>query len=949
VLRLTSSGLTLFLITILIWFSISAGSVIISNQTTDCSDIVILFARGSSSNPEGLSLDKPFSEAFELGVDDPNNPGKIIGAEEVPGSFFRWMEKRITADYPNINYKAISIHNSGKGWSPNGYPAVGIFDFNPFQQNFHNMIGAEFSWWPAGLYRESVGSGAIELTAQVNDEVTHCPNQRIVIGGYSQGAHVVHEALNLIPENQRNIIDNVVLFGDPKFVGSEYNKLNPFQKPRAYPWHRGTAGLREEGLADALVPYVPTDMEYKTISWCHEDDFVCTGMSGVSWSASNNILGPGNGSISDLNGALGDGHRRYPVFGVPEATEEVVANLHSHLLTLEKQRGGFDPEKEPIASPYSSGMVNNRAVDLMFAFNFTSGNEDALFQYFQRLRDMLGVYKGSFPRLAVGSVMYTDMTGDSVNSPVSGYTRQPLQLNPSNTSTYSTNLYMYGPMGGGGDYPENHGMAIERAGMFADWRSDATKHLVLFAERPAHEAYSFNICDSAVVSALPHSGEQPCIPGSIFNTDSHPEWCSDISSVLRDETCEYNGPATSTHIVSRTLADAVILARAKGFAVDIIQPHTARTGVDEYPPTKVEEQLSQLAESTGGLYLKYEAFGEAEMRDALWRILNHRVQAQYAREYVPSSLLNFTSPTPMGGVDSVAILPTGTTSLITTSPVSGARSYEWDITGDEGVDLTSYGPSIEIQPEATKNVISARAVTPVNVPASARTAYIVTDQYIPYTPAYETRLIDGLEGLITEQSGAHIRISWDTRAISSTSLVLVKDAVSGALLHSVGASRGSANLEPDMLSGKLNIQLVNEDGESSPQPIDMSVPGWLGDDVGQNIDKVVTQKEQNTIQRTTTTVRDTPSFNGQSSPSLSGDTQATFVQGDVVETNPQDNVGGVEDVKRLFPGEDVGGTPVVEEELVNWRVILLVGVGVLVLCGGAAVLIYRQNNSENNE
>jgi hypothetical protein len=152
-----------------------------------------------------------------------------------------------------------------------------------------------------------------------------------------------------------------------------------------------------------------------------------------------------------------------------------------------------------------------------------------------------------------------------------------------------------------------------------------------------------------------------------------------------------------------------------------------------------------------------------------------------------------------------------------------------------------------------------------------------------------------------------------------------------------------------MLSGKLNIQLVNEDGESSPQPIDMSVPGWLGDDVGQNIDKVVTQKEQNTIQRTTTTVRDTPSFNGQSSPSLSGDTQATFVQGDVVETNPQDNVGGVEDVKRLFPGEDVGGTPVVEEELVNWRVILLVGVGVLVLCGGAAVLIYRQNNSENNE
>ncbi|CRK42126.1 hypothetical protein BN1723_005285, partial [Verticillium longisporum] len=52
-----------------------------------------------------------------------------------------------------------------------------------------------------------------QLTARA---VTQCPNTKIVLSGYSQGAQVVHNAAGQLTAAQTNRVTAVLTFGDPK-------------------------------------------------------------------------------------------------------------------------------------------------------------------------------------------------------------------------------------------------------------------------------------------------------------------------------------------------------------------------------------------------------------------------------------------------------------------------------------------------------------------------------------------------------------------------------------------------------------------------------------------------------------------------------------------------------------------------------------------------------------
>jgi len=803
----------------------AVGAREIVNTSDQCSDVLMLFARGSSSNPNGLNTDFPFSEEFQNGMDDPENPGKKIGAEEIPGSFFRWMEKRIKADYPHVDYKAVSVHYSGKGYSQNGYPAVGIFG----PTTIGNALQAKFTWWEAGEYNDSVDSGSQELAGYVRDSTINCPAQRIVVGGYSQGAHVVHEALNIIPDNERSVIDNVVLFGDPKFVASDFDKFNPFDKPRAYPWHRGTAGLRETGLSGTFDPYVPADMTYKTISWCHEDDFVCTGFSGLSWAITNHEM-PGNEhSIwKGVSGAIGDGHTRYPVFGVPESTGEVMENLRTHLTALEKDRGGIDPKLNPYQKVYDTSLVNDRPIDLMLALNYTGGNEDSQAQYMNNLKNITKQYKKNFTQMNTGGLMYTDLAGNAYtanSSYVAGYARQANQLSSNMDNAFNGNVYFGGGPGGGGDYPENHGMLIERGGMFANWRDNATKHLVIFAERPAQESWSFNMCTSSTIGAFQYGAETPCVSGNQFSTTSRPQWCSTIVEVISLSTCPFNGPTTYTKVVSRSLSDAVLLARAKGFVVDIVQPHGARdTMPAPHTPTYVENQLKTLAESTGGLYLKYGAFDEPAMRDAIWQILNHQPKIMSVSQHRSGDLLDFSDtkllPLPILGK---AEFLEGKSSLVSVTPVSGARSYGWDFDSNGLIDEYSDGPSTEKnfdQPGMmTVKAYSGPSGTG-EISAKVLTFGVTPDE----SPQYIPEALSGLDGLSANRlDGTQTtNISWDVPADHTEfGLVVIKDDSSGIVLATIPVSEGAIDI--DSSASVLSVQYVDDGAEAEEQSVQVTI------------------------------------------------------------------------------------------------------------------------------
>ena len=892
---------------------INADAKQIENTDSSCADLIVLFARGSSSNPDDEYINFPFTKEFAK-------------QEEVPGAFFQWMEKHIKADLPHINYKAISIHNSGHGWSVNGYPAVGVFDFNPLSGNFQNMMNAAFSWWPAGDYRNSVDSGAHELAGQVNFETSNCPNQRIVVGGYSQGAHVVHEALKIIPEEQRSVIDNVVLFGDPKYIAAKFNKFDLLDTPVSYPWARGTAGLRETGLAGPEFPYVPEDMKYKTISWCHEDDFVCTNFSGVSWAIKKHAL-PGNDYSlwKDPKAAMGDGHMRYPNFGVPEAAEEVFNNIRNELAPIEIARGGLDSDADPSKKIYDGSQVNDRHIDIMFAFNRTSGNDDALFQYLNKLPNILVEDKNIFPNLNTGSIMYTDMAGGSGygKSYIAAYSQVPNQLTGNIANTFKWSPYLYGPPGGGGDYPENHGMAIERAGTFAGWRKEAVRHVVVFAERPASESYTFDACSTSVLSAFPIPGVSHCNNGATFSTYNQSFLCENILDVLASDTCKYAGPDTNSRYVSRSLVDAVTLARARGFVVDIVQPHKARDGIQAFPPASVEAQLKNLAESTGGLYLKYDTFGEPQMRDAMWRILNHIPSLMNLKQYLPGTNLNpLVAPTELIPNLQIVNLEITPNQQLLTSPISGARSYSWDLDGDGVIDQTSEGPAVQISSPVTESGF----MRVYAMEGDQGGGNVLSELVMPYVPTssnseetYLPTTIDSINDISASRAegSTNLEFVWGADVFSENDLLLFRDPVSGIILASVPATEGAFEIDLGSDFGNtIIVQAVAGGGES--EPLEVTIDTLTTAVVGENNFKEVL-KEPNSffeLPSSNTSAQAPFAYDSpvQTASESTNSPQAILAVAGAqdTKTNPQSAVGGVDEVQKLFPEENI--SPPVQEK-----------------------------------
>lgn len=92
------------------------------------------------------------------------------------------------------------------------------------------------SWIPLKIngsmiaeYLASVESGSAALTSLLRSKHTACPEQKIVLAGYSQGALVIHHALNRLSDANAAVVDSIVatnLLADPaQAVFSSHVKL----------------------------------------------------------------------------------------------------------------------------------------------------------------------------------------------------------------------------------------------------------------------------------------------------------------------------------------------------------------------------------------------------------------------------------------------------------------------------------------------------------------------------------------------------------------------------------------------------------------------------------------------------------------------------------------------------------------------------------------------------
>ncbi|HZU50062.1 MAG TPA: cutinase family protein [Mycobacterium sp.] len=99
-------------------------------------------------------------------------------------------------------------------------------------------------------YVNSALAGASDASAHVQNTVATCPNTKVVLGGYSQGAGVMDLVSNQLPPQTANHVAAVALFGNPS---SSY----------------------ANSLTNGQIPAVNSAYRPKTIDLCLPDDIIC--------------------------------------------------------------------------------------------------------------------------------------------------------------------------------------------------------------------------------------------------------------------------------------------------------------------------------------------------------------------------------------------------------------------------------------------------------------------------------------------------------------------------------------------------------------------------------------------------------------------------------------------------------------------------------------------------
>jgi hypothetical protein len=212
------------------------------DTTAECADLTIIFARGS---------------------------GQVLDQREAP-KFLGDLRDRL--DGLDVNTYELCTEELGGAT----YRAVGV---DPVK-DFANLVESEASWagFLGGQYRSSVSDGVTELTSYLSSRRSDCPDEQYVLGGYSQGAQVVGDVLESVPESTRDKVAFVALFGDPKlYLPEGRGPFPPACRGSGYSkWRRGNVScFTDNGILDARKPYLSSDIEDRAGSWCDRDDPIC--------------------------------------------------------------------------------------------------------------------------------------------------------------------------------------------------------------------------------------------------------------------------------------------------------------------------------------------------------------------------------------------------------------------------------------------------------------------------------------------------------------------------------------------------------------------------------------------------------------------------------------------------------------------------------------------------
>lgn len=257
------------------WRNLALVAVIISNlflslnfnvpatHATDCQDVEFIFARGSGDPvvSEETPMGGPSFQEWKYWIED------------------ALYESRLHISFYDLGQEATDGHQ---------YPAVPVsesFD------GFINLIGAALSAGDGFAFGESVDEGVAELKAYIEKRSQSCPEQKFVLGGYSQGAMVISRSLSQL--NPEKII-YAATFGDPKLYLPEgnshkgiFSKIPDACKGLNFSNYRVYVPdcYAYEGILGSYRPYQPDGYIDKLGTWCNGNDIMCSS----GWNISDHI------------------------------------------------------------------------------------------------------------------------------------------------------------------------------------------------------------------------------------------------------------------------------------------------------------------------------------------------------------------------------------------------------------------------------------------------------------------------------------------------------------------------------------------------------------------------------------------------------------------------------------------------------------------------------------
>jgi hypothetical protein len=278
---------------VLVWPWVGAPSVVIPPAQTSkpstnvCRAVIFIGVRGSGQDPQA-----PLNyQSFSANSAKPNRSDGY--GDEVRLALYNFDKELVTNSGnsdPAASRREMAIH----------YPALDTEQLNPFRFKLAT-IGGQSRVYPdvtgPGQYLASVVAGVIELRNQLIAEYAQCPSERVVLAGYSQGALVVHEALEGLSITNPAVtnsdrIAKVMLLADPaRDTNTSGNAQGTAAAdavgtavftPEIAGWvlkqtNNFALGLggRAAQAAAAVIRSYPSELQSQTTSICNLGDIVC--------------------------------------------------------------------------------------------------------------------------------------------------------------------------------------------------------------------------------------------------------------------------------------------------------------------------------------------------------------------------------------------------------------------------------------------------------------------------------------------------------------------------------------------------------------------------------------------------------------------------------------------------------------------------------------------------